>query len=41
MTQERLSSLAVLSIEQEVAKTLDYSSLIDSFASAKAQKVNL
>ena len=41
MTQERLSSLAVLLIEQEVAKTLDYSSLIDSFASAKARKVNL
>ena len=41
MTQERLSSLAVLSIEQEVAKTLDYTSLIDSFASAKARKINL
>ena len=41
MTQERLSSLAVLSIEQEVAKRLDYTSLIDSFASAKVRKINL
>lgn len=41
MTQERLSSLAVLSIKQGVAKTLDYSSLIDSFASAKARKIDL
>ena len=36
MTQERLTNLAILSIERDVARTLDYSSLIDNFASAKA-----
>ena len=41
MTQERLTNLAILSIERDVARTLDYSSLIDTFASAKARKVNL
>ena len=41
MTQERLTNLAILSIERDVAETLNYSTLIDSFASAKACKIIL
>lgn len=41
MRQERLTNLAILSIEREVAKTLDYATLIDDFASAKARKITL
>ena len=39
MTQERLSSLAVLSIEQEIRKSLDMKDVIARFADAKARKV--
>ena len=39
MTQERLSSLAVLSIEQEIRKSLDMKDVIARFAEAKARKV--
>lgn len=41
MSQERLSSLAVLSIEHEVRKTLDTESLITRFAEAKACRVKI
>ena len=40
MTQERLTNLAILSIEHEVAATLDYSELIDRF-DIKARKILL
>ena len=41
MNQERLTNFAILSIERDVARKLDYSSLIEIFASAKARKVDL
>ncbi|XP_040278430.1 52 kDa repressor of the inhibitor of the protein kinase-like [Bufo bufo] len=40
MTDERLSSLAILSIESELAEKLDYSAAIDAFAAAKSRKVD-
>ncbi len=39
MGQERLSSLAILSIENEVANSVNFESIINKFASAKARKV--
>lgn len=41
MTQERLTNLAILSIESDVASALDYTLLINEFASLKARKVHL
>ncbi len=41
MTQKRLSALAVISIEQEVRKSLDMESVIARFAEAKARKARL
>ncbi|MFZ2539785.1 MAG: hAT transposon family protein [Oscillospiraceae bacterium] len=41
MTQDRLTSLALLSIEKDVAQTLDYGNIISNFASVKARKVFL
>jgi len=41
MGQERLNNLAILSIEHEVARDLNYTDVIDSFAAAKARKVVL
>lgn len=38
MGQERLSSLAIISIENKIAKSLDISSLVTAFANAKARK---
>lgn len=40
MTQERLNHLAMLSIETDVVKSLDYSQLIKEFASLKARKID-
>ncbi|XP_055307958.1 zinc finger MYM-type protein 1-like, partial [Sitodiplosis mosellana] len=40
MLQERLSNLAIISIEQDVAKTLNYDQIIDEFAHLKARKCN-
>ncbi|XP_051791364.1 sodium- and chloride-dependent neutral and basic amino acid transporter B(0+)-like [Erpetoichthys calabaricus] len=37
MSYERLNSLALISIEQEIVESLDYSELIHEFASAKPQ----
>lgn len=39
MTQERLVGLALISIENDIAVTLDYSDLILNFASKKARKI--
>lgn len=39
--QERLSSLAILSIEYDIAKSIDYADVIDRFAQTKARKVKL
>ena len=41
MKQERLTNFATLSIETELAHTLDYNDVIETFASLKARKVNL
>jgi len=41
MKQERLSSLAIMCIEYDTAKSIDYSHIIDQFAQAKARKVKL
>lgn len=38
MFQDRLSNLAIISIEQELARTLDYTEIIDEFAQLKARK---
>ena len=35
MLQDRLCNLSILSIENEVAKSIDYSEVIDDFASLK------
>ena len=40
MSQERLSGLALLSIENERAKNLDFRKLIQQFVSAKAKRKN-
>ncbi|XP_078514769.1 zinc finger MYM-type protein 1-like [Lissotriton helveticus] len=39
MSQERLSGLALLSIEGDIAATLDYSEMIDAFSRRKARKI--
>lgn len=41
MTRERLTSLAILSIEEDIASNLDYNEIINEFARNKARKVNL
>ena len=40
MSQERLSGLAILSIEKEMLEELKYKNLISNFASQKARKVD-
>ena len=37
MAQERLAGLAILSIESQEAKTLNYDKLVDEFASKKSR----
>jgi len=39
MNQDRLSDLSLLSIEWDLAKSLDYSDLIENFSTLKARKV--
>lgn len=39
MSQERLSGLAILSIEKKILENLEYKNLINKFASQKARKV--
>jgi hypothetical protein len=41
MTQEKLSSLAILSVENSVAQNLDFDDIISSFAEIKARKINI
>jgi hypothetical protein len=41
MGQERLSKLALLSIESELCENLDFSDLINSLAELKARKIHL
>ena len=40
MSQERLSGLAILSIEKEMLEELKYKNLISNFASQKARKID-
>jgi hypothetical protein len=40
MGQERLSNLALLSIESELRENMDFSDLINSFAELKARKID-
>ncbi len=41
MAQERLSDLAIVSIEDDVCKQVDFDNLIQQFAESKARKVYL
>lgn len=41
MLQSRLNGLAIISIENEIANSLDYDDIIEEFATAKARKMNL
>lgn len=41
MKQDRLSDLAILSIEKEMFESIDYDTIIDKFADMKARKVTL
>lgn len=41
MSQERLSNLAILSIEREVTDKINFDDIINDFASAKARRVHL
>lgn len=38
LSQEKLSVLALISIEDEISSTIDYKNLIDNFASKKSRK---
>ena len=40
MSQERLSELAILSIEKEMLGEVKYKNLISNFASQKARKID-
>ena len=40
MSQERLSGLAILPIENETLAELEYKNLISNFASQKVRKIN-
>ena len=39
ISQERLNGLAMLSIEKDMIKNLDYESLMDDFAEKKCKKI--
>ena len=40
MTQEHLNSMAIMSIEQDIIQSLDYSQFIADFTAIKARKVD-
>ena len=40
MSRERLSGLAILSIENEMLEELEYKNLISQFTSQKARKID-
>ena len=41
MSQERLSGLTILSIENNILEKIDYKSLINNFASKRARKMKI
>ncbi len=41
MSQTRLTDLAILSIEREIADAIDFDEIIHEFANRKARKINL
>ena len=41
MSQERLSGLTILSIENATSRTTDYNDITDEFASKRARKIAL
>jgi len=41
MTQERLSNLAILSIENKITQTINFDDVIENFASIKSRKISL
>ncbi|XP_059141319.1 uncharacterized protein LOC131929216 [Physella acuta] len=41
MGQDRLSDLAILSVEKETLNSIDFDDIIDKFASLKSRKINL
>ncbi|CAI6359641.1 unnamed protein product [Macrosiphum euphorbiae] len=41
MTDERLNSIAILNIESDITKGLDYDDIINEFSSLKARKKNM
>ena len=41
MGQDRLSALALFSIEREALEKTDFDDVIDAFAAVKARKINL
>ena len=40
MGQDRLSDLALLSVEREVLEQMDFDDIINQFAAVKARKIN-
>ena len=40
MGQDRLTDLALLSIERQMLQNTDFEEIIDEFASVKARKIN-
>jgi hypothetical protein len=41
MAQDRLSNLSTVSIEYDIAKTINFDDVIDEFSSVTARKVTL
>jgi len=41
MTEKRLTNLAILSIERETVERVDFSKVIENFASVAARKVSI
>ena len=41
MTQERLNSLAIMSLERDILRKMNFNDVIDEFSNAKARKVQL
>lgn len=41
MTQERLTNIAILSIENQMTQTINFDDVIENFASIKSRKINL
>lgn len=41
MSQERLSNLAILSIENKMTQTINFDDVIENFASIKSRKISL